>query len=138
MDSGVADGTKVAVGVTCTGLANVGSIGVKVVGGCDIAETTVGEGLAGSTTCVSNGWQANRKPTWVSMSSALLEKVLVKKLLVGMSIYCIDHRDAKETLSYRSKCSTAGVDCNNMCYMFKPSKIAKFSRIFDDSSLQRV
>jgi hypothetical protein len=33
---------------------------------------------------------------------------------------------------------TRAVDCNNMCYMFKPSKIAKFSRIFDDSSLKRV
>jgi hypothetical protein len=30
------------------------------------------------------------------------------------------------------------VDCNNMCYMFKPSEIAKFSRIFDDSSLKKV
>jgi hypothetical protein len=33
---------------------------------------------------------------------------------------------------------TAGVDCNNICYMLKPSEIAKFSRIFDDSSMQWV
>jgi hypothetical protein len=33
---------------------------------------------------------------------------------------------------------TPTVDCNNMGYMFKPSEIAKFSRIFDDSSLKRV
>ena len=31
-----------------------------------------------------------------------------------------------------------GVDCNNMCYMSKPSENAKFSRIFDDSSPQKV
>lgn len=30
------------------------------------------------------------------------------------------------------------VDCNNMCYRFKPSEIANFSRIFDDFSLKRV
>ena len=33
---------------------------------------------------------------------------------------------------------TQTVDCNNMCYMSKPSENAKFSRIFDDSSLQKV
>jgi hypothetical protein len=33
---------------------------------------------------------------------------------------------------------TPAVDCNNMCYVFKSSEIAKFSRIFDDSSLQKV
>jgi len=32
----------------------------------------------------------------------------------------------------------AGVDCNNMCYMSKLSENAKFSRVFDDSSLQKV
>ena len=30
------------------------------------------------------------------------------------------------------------VDCNSMCYMSKSSEIAKFSRVFDDSSLQKV
>jgi hypothetical protein len=33
---------------------------------------------------------------------------------------------------------TACVDCNNMCYMFKPSEIAKFSRIFDDFLPEKV
>jgi len=33
---------------------------------------------------------------------------------------------------------TQAVDCNNMCYMSKSSENAKFSRIFDDSSLQKV
>ena len=35
-------------------------------------------------------------------------------------------------------CIALGVDCNNMCYMFRPSEIAKVSRLFDDSSLKRV
>jgi len=30
------------------------------------------------------------------------------------------------------------VNCNNMCYTFKSAEIAKFSRLFDDSSLQKV
>jgi hypothetical protein len=33
---------------------------------------------------------------------------------------------------------TRTVDCNNMRYMFKPSETAKFSRIFDDSTLKMV
>jgi hypothetical protein len=33
---------------------------------------------------------------------------------------------------------TQTVNCNNMGYIFKPSKIAKFSRVFDDSRLKRV
>jgi len=35
-------------------------------------------------------------------------------------------------------CLTASVDCNDMCYMPKHQEIAKFSRIFDDSSPQKV
>ena len=30
-----------------------------------------------------------------------------------------------------------GVNCNDMCYMSNHQKIAEFSRIFDDSSLQK-
>jgi hypothetical protein len=33
---------------------------------------------------------------------------------------------------------TPAVACNNMGYMFNPSKIAKFCRVFDDSRLKRV
>src|SRR5687768_10524662 len=33
---------------------------------------------------------------------------------------------------------TPAVDCNNMCYTSKPSKIAKFSHIFDDFCLEKV
>jgi hypothetical protein len=33
---------------------------------------------------------------------------------------------------------TRAVDCNDMCYMFEPSEIAKFSRNFADSSLKKV
>jgi hypothetical protein len=36
------------------------------------------------------------------------------------------------------KCPTTCVNCNNMCYMSKSSENAKFSRVFDDSSSQKV
>jgi hypothetical protein len=33
---------------------------------------------------------------------------------------------------------TQTVNCNNMCYMSKSSENVKFSRVFDDSSSQKV
>lgn len=100
MDCGIAEGTTLAVSVTGTGLASVGIIGVKVVVGCDIAEITVGEGLTGSVTETSNGWQANRRPTWVSMNTTCLDKRLPQNLLVGISFCHVDNQDEKEYFSH--------------------------------------
>jgi hypothetical protein len=46
---------------------------------------------------------------------------------------------AKMALSHPSHQQvTPTVNCHNMCYRLKSSETAKFSRIFDDSSLKRV